>query len=81
MLKANNPITTLEIDNKEYILLDEVELNNQKYVYLINSLDPEDTVIRKYGLDNTLLGLDSEQEFDDVLTAFFQKNKTEVATD
>ncbi len=81
MLKANNPITTLEIDNKEYILLDEVELNNQKYVYLINSLDPEDTVIRKYGLDNILLGLDSEQEFDDVLAAFFQKNKTEVATD
>ena len=66
-------------DGIEYMVLDEIDLDNNTYVYLTNVDDEEDFCIRK--VDNTkndsmLVGLDNDNEFDTILDMFLEKNKT-----
>ena len=74
MLKEKMETKVLDVDNKNYMIIDEIELNNNKYCYLVNLDNPEDIVIRKY-VDNNLVNLDSEEEFDTVISALYEKNK------
>jgi hypothetical protein len=63
-------------DGIEYMVLDEIDLDNNTYVYLTNVDDEEDFCIRK--VDNTkndsmLVGLDTDNEFDKALLLFSKK--------
>ena len=63
-------------DGIEYMVLDEIDLDNNTYVYLTNVDDEEDFCIRK--VDNTkndsmLVGLDNDNEFDKALLLFSKK--------
>lgn len=68
---------TLE-DGLQYMVLDEIDFNNNTYVYLSNVEDPEDFCIRKVENDKNeelLVGLDSNEEFDKALLLYTEKNQ------
>lgn len=66
----------VEIDNKNYAVIDEINNNFITYVYLSNIEDSNDFCIRKASNNEAdlLLGLDSEEEFDFALKLFVEKN-------
>lgn len=60
-------------DGLEYALIDEIENGDIKYCYLVNVNDENDFCIRKIDtkIDNeTVIGLDSNHEFDKALLLF-----------
>lgn len=75
-------IVTLE-DNKDYIILDTLEVEGIKYVYLVESTEAENkkVCIRKI-VDNgeNLAGLDNEVEYKKALNAYTEKYKDVVAS-
>lgn len=65
------------IDNKSYIEIDKIKKNNKTFVYLINSIDNKDFIIRKLVAENgeiCYVGLDSKKEFDLALMYFTKKH-------
>lgn len=74
-------VNVIKLDNeKEYIIIDAIETDNDKYLYMANEEDELDMclrkIIKKDGKDY-LVELDSEEEFEEVVTMFFEKNKGE----
>ena len=70
--------TVILEDNIEYIILDEITNDNKIYIYLANINDETDFCIRKKEIEENkqiLIGLDSEEEFDNALNLYYQKNK------
>jgi hypothetical protein len=66
---------TLE-DGLDYAVIDEMDYNLQKYVYLANIESDEGFLIRKIKNENNkeyLIGLEDKSEFDNVLKAFQEK--------
>lgn len=69
--------TVILEDNIRYIILDKIEKNNNKYIYLSNIDTPEDFCIRKMVKENNqemLLGLDNKNEFELALLYYTQKH-------
>lgn len=62
-------------DGIEYVVLDEIDAGANTYVYLSNVDNEEDFCIRKVNNsdENTLLGLDSDDEFDEALLLYTKK--------
>lgn len=74
-------VNVTDIDGKEYIELDAVEVNNSKYVYLVSTNDDKDFLINKIVIDNGkeyYEGLESNEEFQIVLLNFIKKNKSVI---
>lgn len=72
-------IITLE-DGNNYMVTEELEINNIKYVYLTNEKNISDFCIRKINYinnDEYLVALDSRDEFMMALNEFVNKFKTE----
>lgn len=71
-------ITTVVLENGlEYLIIDEIQDNNNNYVYLTNVNDEEDFCIRKYIIENDneiYVGLDNDAEFDQALQLYAKKN-------
>lgn len=79
MEKINVNVT--DIDGKEYIELDTVEVKGSKYVYLVSTNDDKDFLINKIVLDNGkeyYESLESNEEFQIVLLNFIKKNKSVI---
>ena len=71
-------VNVTDIDGKEYIELDTVEVKGSKYVYLVSTNDDKDFLINKIVLDNGkeyYESLESNEEFQIVLLNFIKKNK------
>ena len=67
----------ITIDNKDYIIIDEIEINRVKYVYLTEEENIENIKIKKVNIINNkevLVSLDSEEELNKALNAFKEKN-------
>ncbi len=73
-------VMTLE-NGKDYIITDTIiNDNNNKYLFLVGKLDNNDIVIRKVITKNDgeyLVKLDSEDEFEEIMTLFGDKHKGE----
>ena len=67
-------IFTLE-DGKKCIIIAEEIIDNNKYVYLVNTANRKDYIIRKE-INNELIGLDNEEEFNKVTLALLTKIKS-----
>jgi len=68
-------VITLE-DNKEYAEIDTITNNNNTYVFLSETNNPENVCIRKIEIKNNeeyIVGLDSNKEFDTILKLFSEK--------
>ena len=74
-------VNVTDIDGKEYIELDTVEVKGRKYVYLVSTNDDKDFLINKIVLDNGkeyYESLESNEEFQIVLLNFIKKNKSVI---
>lgn len=74
-------VNVTDIDGKEYIELDTVEVNGSKYVYLVSTNDDKAFLINKIVVDNGkeyYEGLESNEEFQIVLLNFIKKNKNVI---
>lgn len=74
-------VNVTDIDGKEYIELDIVEVKGSKYVYLVSTNDDKDFLINKIVLDNGkeyYESLESNEEFQIVLLNFIKKNKSVI---
>ena len=63
------------IEDKKYGILKETTYNEATYVFLANLNDPTDQLIKKYYESNKeeLLPLDSDEEFNYILTLFVEE--------
>lgn len=74
-------VNVTDIDGKEYIELDTVEVKDSKYVYLVSTNDDKDFLINKIVLDNGkeyYESLENNEEFQIVLLNFIKKNKSVI---
>ena len=74
-------VKVIELDDRTYVVDDEIIINNTKYVYLTNETDVMDFYIQKViSKDNEeyLEGIDSDEEFDMAMQAFLNKHKQEL---
>lgn len=74
-------VNVTDIDGKEYIELDTIEVKGSKYVYLVSTNDDKDFLINKMVLDNGkeyYESLESNEEFQIVLLNFIKKNKSVI---
>lgn len=81
MEEINVNVNVTDIDGKEYIELDTVEVKGSKYVYLVSTNDDKDFLINKIVLDNGkeyYESLESNEEFQIVLLNFIKKNKSVI---
>lgn len=60
-------------NGKEYIIINEIVINNIKYLYLVNSMNSKDFVIRKE-VGNELIGLKDRKELEIAMSNFIQNN-------
>lgn len=59
------------INDKDYLLINEIDYKSKHYVYLVNESDPKDILIRNL-IGNELIPLDSEKEFIEILKQFIK---------
>ncbi len=67
-------VEIVKLGNDEYIIIDEIEKDGNKYVFLSKEDDEKDLAIRKVQGDY-LVGLDDEEEFDKAMILFADKHK------
>lgn len=63
-------IETVELENKEYYIIEKISINSNLYYILINVDDKNDLIIRKYVKEEDgeyLVGLDDEKEYYEVM--------------
>ena len=75
-----NELDALKLEGRDFVIVDEIKINDVLYVQLASADDPEEFCIRKVILKNNeeiLTGLDSDLEFDMALDAFIKKNHKE----
>lgn len=73
-------IDCLTIDNVNYLIMDTLDIKNNKYYYLVNENDATDIYIRKVvNEDNQeyIVNLDNEEELNEVMKIFYEKHKNE----
>ena len=62
-------------DDTEYIVISEEKINENNYVFLVDSSNKEQFAVRKV-IDDNLIGLDDEQELNDVMQYYIKKKFT-----
>ncbi len=70
-------VIVYDIDNKEYLLTDNLTKNDNNYLYLTNINNPRDIILRKivkHKNDEFIIKLEND-EFYDVMLSFYEKNK------
>lgn len=75
----DNLIECVTIDNICYMIFDKLELNNNKYLYLIEEDNETNFCIRKIKEENEqeyIVNLDNKEEFTQVFMEFARKQKT-----
>ena len=70
-------VEVLDIDNKKYMVLNEISDNDETYLYLSNINDPKDFLIRKLDKNNKeyLINLDDKEEFKKAMGYFEDINE------
>ena len=68
----------IKIDGKDYIIVDALEVNNNRYLLMGNENDYEDLMVRKVIVESGeeyITKLKSEEELQSVLEAFRDKHR------
>lgn len=77
-------VETTIIDGKKYIEIDKIDIKNETYVFLSNTVDDKDFLIRKLvSKDGKIFyeGLESDTEFDNALVYFAKKHENILKED
>lgn len=76
----NNSIIKLE-DGNTYTVVDKIEKLDKSYIYLANIENVQDFCIRKEIMENGetfIVGLDNDQEYEEAMNLFINKNNQEA---
>lgn len=68
---------SINIDNKNYLVIDKIKIGDIEYWYLSNESDSNDFLIQKLSMLNNeevIVNLDSNEEFDMAIMEFSKKN-------
>ncbi len=68
----------IKIDGKDYIIVDALEVNNNRYLLMGNENDYEDLMVRKVIVESGeeyITKLESEEELQSILEAFRDKHR------
>ncbi|MBE6140917.1 MAG: hypothetical protein E7172_05245 [Firmicutes bacterium] len=71
-------VQTISFDDKEYMITDEIIIDNIKYTYLTNIHNLKEFIIKKIKIINneeTITNLNNEEEFLKALDVFKEKHK------
>ena len=65
-------VDIIDIDNKKYMVLNEIEDNGETYLFLTNVKNPKEFLIQKVDKNDNeyLVNLDDEEEFNRALSLF-----------
>ena len=65
-------VEVIDIENKKYMVLNEIEDNGETYLYLTNVKNPKDFMIQKVDKNDKdlIINLDNEEEFKKALELF-----------
>ena len=65
-------VEIVDIDNKKYMVLNEIEDSGETYLYLTNVKNPKEFMIQKVDKNDNdyLINLDDEEEFNKALSLF-----------
>lgn len=65
-------VEIIDIDNKKYMVLNEIEDSGETYLYLTNVKNPKEFLIQKVDKNDNdyLINLDNEEEFNKALNLF-----------
>ena len=76
-MRSIENISEIEMDNKEYQVIDHISHNSKDYLILMNKKDNEDVMCLRALLNDTLNleKLDNEEELVKILEIFYEKNK------
>ena len=70
-------LDTIKLENKEYAIIAEMNINGTNYMHLANVENPSDFCIRKVIMkdgEEIITGLDDRKEFDMAMQAFSKKH-------
>ena len=73
-------IEVLDVDGKEYYIVKKINNNGNLYYILVNTMDKNDLIIRKYLKEDNeeyIVGLDDEKEYYDVMKKYNDGEKNE----
>lgn len=70
-------VEMLEINGKDYFLVDKITNNEQTYYYFANTADTSDIQILKDEDEENLKALDTESEFNKALEIYLLKHKND----
>lgn len=79
-MRSLENIEEVEIDENTYSVVDIIDYDNNKYIFLINKTDNEDIRCLKAELNDKLelRKLDTDEELNKVMILFFEKHKQEL---
>lgn len=69
--------TVILDNNKEYVIIEQINFNNNQYIFLANPNDENDFCIKKIikkDLEELIVSLDNEEEFNQVLVEYSKNN-------
>ena len=68
-------VEIIDIENKKYMVLNEITDNGETYLYLTNVKNPKDFIIQKVDKNDKdyLINLDNDEEFQKALNLFSKK--------
>ena len=68
-------VEIIDIENKKYMVLNEITDNDETYLYLTNIKNPKDFIIQKVDKNDKdyLVNLDNDEEFKKALDLFSKK--------
>ena len=72
-----NDVKYIILNNKEYLIIDEIPINNVTYLYLVSDTNEEDFLIQKILLEQDqeyLTNISSIEEYNKALIAFKEKH-------
>ena len=70
-------VEIIDIENKKYMVLNEIHDNGETYLFLTNIKNPKDFLIQKVDKNDKeyLVNLDNEEEFNKALDLFNNNNE------
>lgn len=71
-------VNCVNINDIDYIILDEINIEGIKYIYLVNENDENDLLLRKVIIQNNeeyLDLLDNQEEIDKALVYYYNRHK------
>jgi len=65
-------------DGLEYAIVDEIEINKEKFIYLVNE-ENNNVVVRKLNKDNKLVSIEDNEQIKDAMMHFAKKHRNDFA--